>query len=325
MANDVFDTPDWRLLRYFSIVAQEGSMRRAADRLFMTQPPLSRHMQRLEEMLGVTLFTRHSKGLSLTAEGLAVLRIARPVLEAQDAAADRLRNLGRSDAAKTDKTLTIGLTTAFEQGVFLRFIQHVETHWSGATRFVRQSSPRLARDVRRGKLDAALVALPLDHAGIRLCPLPYAEPLLAVLPCCRHDAPAMARPEQERLSLQGLSDRPLFWFRRESNPAFFDHMRGVFAQVGFAPAHLEEPEEYDVLLARIAQGEGMGLLPRSFSAIGREGVEFCPLAEAGLLQLRLGLALPLRDGGNGAAADALGQDAAPPAERMLADAARCLG
>ena len=135
----------------------------------------------------------------------------------------------------------------------------------------------------------------------------------------------MARPEQDPLSLQRLGDWALFWFRRESNPAFFDHMRGVFAQVGFAPAHLEEPEEYDVLLARIAQGEGMGLLPRSFSAIGREGVEFCPLAEAELLQLRLGLALPLRDDGNGAAADALGHDAAPPAERMLADAARCLG
>ena len=53
MTNDLFDTPDWRLLRYFSIIAEEASMRRAAERLFMTQPPLSRHMKRLEEMLGV--------------------------------------------------------------------------------------------------------------------------------------------------------------------------------------------------------------------------------------------------------------------------------
>ena len=83
MANDLFDIPDWRLLRYFSVVAEEGSLRRAADRLYMTQPPLSRHMQRLEEMLGVTLFTRHSKGLSLTAEGLAVLGFAIAIMLVQ--------------------------------------------------------------------------------------------------------------------------------------------------------------------------------------------------------------------------------------------------
>ena len=78
MANDLFDIPDWRLLRYFSVVAEEGSLRRAADRLYMTQPPLSRHMRHLEEMLGLTLFERHSRGLTLTEAGLEVLRIARP-------------------------------------------------------------------------------------------------------------------------------------------------------------------------------------------------------------------------------------------------------
>ena len=98
MTNDLFENPDWRLLRYFSIIAEEGSMRRAAERLFMTQPPLSRHMKRLEETLGVALFTRHSKGLTLTSQGQAVLCIARPVLDEQDAASKKLRSLGQSSA-----------------------------------------------------------------------------------------------------------------------------------------------------------------------------------------------------------------------------------
>ena len=293
MTNDLFEKPDWRLLRYFSIIAEEASMRRAAERLFMTQPPLSRHMKRLEEMLGVTLFTRHSKGLTLTSQGQAVLRIVRPVLQAQDAAGKSLLALGQR-TAKAGAAIAIGLSTAFEQGVFAGFVQHMQAQWHGPVQFVRHSSPQLARAVRQGRLDAALVALPLDAPGLRVSPLPYAEPLLAALPESWAVAWAEANKKQnrQRMRLQDMNGRGLFWFRREANPAFFDHMRGLFAHVGFAPEYIEEPEEYDVLLARIAQAEGMGLLPRSFSAIGRQGVVFQPLEEASLLQMRLGLILP---------------------------------
>ena len=293
MTNDLFHTPDWRLLRYFSIIAEEASMRRAAERLFMTQPPLSRHMKHLEEMLGVTLFTRHSKGLTLTSQGQAVLRIVRPVLQAQDAAGKSLLALGQR-AAKAGAPLAIGLSTAFEQGVFAGFVQHLQAQWHGPVQFVRHSSPQLARAVRQGRLDAALVALPLDAPGLRVSPLPYAEPLLAALPESWAAAWAETNKKQnrQRIRLQDMNGRNLFWFRREANPAFFDHMRGLFAHVGFAPEYIEEPEEYDVLLARIAQAEGMGLLPRSFSAIGRQGVFFQPLEEDSLLQMRLGLILP---------------------------------
>ena len=293
MTNDLFDTPDWRLLRYFSIIAEEASMRRAAERLFMTQPPLSRHMKRLEEMLGVTLFTRHSKGLTLTSQGQAVLRIVRPVLQAQDAAGKSLLALGQR-TAKAGAAIAIGLSTAFEQGVFAGFVQHMQAQWHGPVQFVRHSSPQLARAVRQGRLDAALVALPLDAPGLRVSPLPYAEPLLAAVPESWAAAWAEANKKQnrQRMRLQDMNGRGLFWFRREANPAFFDHMRGLFAHVGFTPEYIEEPEEYDVLLARIAQAEGMGLLPRSFSAIGRQGVVFQPLEEDSLMQMCLGLILP---------------------------------
>lgn len=288
MANDLFDIPDWRLLRYFSVVAEECSLRRAADRLYMTQPPLSRHMRHLEEMLGITLFERHSRGLTLTESGVEVLRIARPVLEAQDAAGHRLRKLGHGGNG-SEAPLSIGLTTAFEQGIFSGFMKKLDILRGNPVRYVRQPSPQLARGISRGRLNAALVALPLEVPGVRVSPLPYAEPLLAALPHAW--LAALQHDSQEPIRLQSLNGRPLFWFRRENNPVYFDHMRGIFAHMRFAPVYLEEPDEYDVLLARIAQGDGMGLLPRSFSAIGRRDVVFCPLAEGELLELRLGLAL----------------------------------
>lgn len=107
----------------------------------------------------------------------------------------------------------------------------------------------------------------------------------------RHYLP---RPEAARpgLTLSALNHRPLFWFKRERNPGFFDYTRRIFDRAGYAPTYVEEPAEHDVLLARIARGEGMILLPASFSAIQRQGVAFCPVAEGDAMPLSLGVIYP---------------------------------
>lgn len=285
----LFDVSDVCLLRYFAVAAEENNLHRAAQRLYMSQPPLSRHIKHLEERLGVTLFIRHTRGLSLTEDGARVLEITRPLLELQEKTFRCLEKLAKPG----EKAVAVGFTTAFEQGVFAGVEMRLRERCGGRLRVVRKASPGLARDVRRGRLDAALVALPLDipdAAGLTVLPMPYAEPLLAVLP--------ESWPEAGNKSLlfRNLNGRPLFWFRRESNPAFFDYARGAFALAGFAPALLEEPAEHDVLLARIAAGEGMGLLPASFAAIRREGVVFAPVSgESGDGLIRLGLGLVIRE------------------------------
>ena len=117
-----------------------------------------------------------------------------------------------------------------------------------------------------------------------LHPLSYQEPLIAALPA---SWPEAARAE---LTLSALNHRPLFWFKRERNPDFFDYTRRIFDRAGYVPTYVEEPAEHDVLLARIARGEGLILLPASFSAIQRQGVVFCPLQDASQqLPLRLGM------------------------------------
>ncbi|HCD1256787.1 TPA: LysR family transcriptional regulator [Citrobacter amalonaticus] len=270
---------DIRLLRYFAVVAEENNMSRAALRLFMSQPPLSRHIRQLEERLGVTLFVRHTKGLTLTNEGLRVLEIVRPLLEQQDKTYAALSQLALNGA----QSLRLGLTTAFEQGVFAALETQLNTRIE-TLRLVRQSSPDLVRLVRRGKLDAAVVALPLETAGLAVTPLDWHEPLIAALPAIWPEAGGAS------LSLGELNHRPLFWFSRERNPAFFDATRARFQRVGYAPTCLEEPLEHDVLLARIAHGDGLSLLPASFAVIQREGVYFCPLSD-GELSVQAGLVM----------------------------------
>lgn len=271
---------DIRLLRYFAVVAQENNMSRAAQRLFMSQPPLSRHIRQLEERLGVTLFVRHTKGLTLTDEGQRVLDIIGPLLALQDKTYVALSQLGQTGT----HSLRFGLTTAFEQGVFNSLEMELEAR-IGALNIARHGSPELVRQVRRGKLDAALVALPLETQGLTVIPLDRQEPLIAALPAHWPEAKA------DSLTLNLLNTRPLFWFKRERNPAFFDYTRDIFRRAGYSPNCIEEPLEHDVLLARIARGEGVSLFPASFAAIQRQGVVFRPLnnsplrVQSGLIML----------------------------------------
>lgn len=280
-------TLDIRLLRYFAVVAEENNISRAAERLFISQPPLSRHIRHLETLLGVTLFLRHTKGLILTDEGRRVLDIIRPLLALQEHTLAALSQL----SAPAQQLLRLGLTTAFEQGVFAA-AESALGEQTGALHITRQSSPALARLVRKGKLDAALVALPLNTEGLHLHPLSYQEPLIAALPASWPEAATAD------LALSALNHRPLFWFRRERKPDFFDYTRRIFDRAGYSPAYVEEPAEHDVLLARIARGEGMILLPASFSAIQRQGVVFCSLRDASQqLPLRLGVVtMPANEG-----------------------------
>lgn len=279
MTNSRLQNLDIRLLRYFAVVAEENNISRAAQRLFISQPPLSRHIRHLETQLGATLFLRHTKGLILTDEGRRVLDIIRPLLALQESTLAALSQL----SAPAQQPLRLGLTTAFEHGVFAA-AESALGEQNRPLHITRHSSPALAQLVRKGKLDAALIALPLNTEGLHLHPLAYYEPLVAALPA------SWAEASQVPLTLSALNHRPLFWFKRERNPDFFDYTRRIFDRAGYAPTYVEEPAEHDVLLARIARGEGMILLPASFSVIQRQGVVFCPLQDARQqLPLRLGM------------------------------------
>ena len=275
---------EFRHLHCFAVVAQESSLRRAAERLFMAQPPLSRLIQQLEERLGVALFLRHSKGLTLTDEGAKVLRIIQPLLQIRETTFARLRQELRPDG----KVLRLGFTTAFEQGVFAALENRLHLHYAKALRVERASSLKLVQDIRKGRLDAALVALPLEAPGVLVRELAYREPLIAALPALWPEARGAGR--ERPVSLRVFNGKNVFWFKREKNPAFFDRTKSCFARIGFLPHYVEEPPEHDVLLARIASGEGLGLFAASFASISREGVVFATVDQEDALFLQLGLA-----------------------------------
>lgn len=262
-------------LEAFSIVANSQSLRQAAERLHISQPPLSRKISNLETRLGVKLFIRHHYGLELTPEGRKALEIIQPFLESRESMQAKLDML-----AKT-RLHAIGLSTAFEQSVYEPVIKFAKSIFREQIELIRAPSPHLANEVAKGNIMAALVALPLQKSGLTILDLRYRESLLAVMP---QQWENMA----DSINLAELNDRPFFWFSARRNPYWHAHMKEVFNKAGFKAKILEEPMEHDVLLGRIANGEAFALMPKSFSAIQRKGIKYVKVRD--LPPLAMGIA-----------------------------------
>lgn len=271
---------DSRSLALFLAVANALSFRQAAEALHLSQPPLSRAIRELEGRLGATLFDRHPRGVHLTEAGRRLMPYARGV-------ADLLRQAEAAfQGAAVPSTLRLGLTSAAEPAWFRGLADRVQALQPGVrVEVASDTSPRLVRQLRAGRLDAAFVALPTDVRGLDVLEL---DRLLMVV------AMPSAHPLARRrlLRLADLAQEAVFWFERARQPAFYDHCEQVFARHRFAPRRLREPADHHVLLAEVAAGRGVALLAGSFAGLRRAGVAYRRLAEGDALALGIGLAMP---------------------------------
>lgn len=266
---------DFDGLLAFDAVARERNMRKAAQTLNITQPPLSRKIQRLEAQLGVVLFERHSDGVELTNAGIKLLDIIRPFLQHADNIAESISNL-----CETNNNYSIGLSTAFDQSIYSYYIDLWKTTIGGQNTLVRKESPKLVKDVITGKLTCAFVALPIEASDIIIFELGYSERMWAFMPESWNES------SYPTICLKQLNGNPMFWFQRKRNTSYFDYMRSIFNANDFLPIFIEEPQEFDVLLSRISSGEGFVLLPESFTKVNREGIK--PIKLENYVNLSLG-------------------------------------
>lgn len=272
--------------RYFVAVAETLNFRLAAQRLFITQPPLTRQIQALEAALGRCLFERNRQGVRLTDAGQAVLVQARSLLQAAQAL-QNLETLPRpaseAGVAPSPPRLRLGLTSVVDAGGLADLQAALQERWPGCeVHLLRDRSTSLVRRVYRGELEAALIGLPARTEGLNLMPL-WTDPLMVCLPA----AHPLARQRKVRLNV--LQDSPLFWFKRSLNPSFYDHCEQVFNRLGYQPLRLPEPAEHHVLLAQVAAGQGVALVPQSMRALRRQGVVYRSLREAACLSVEIGL------------------------------------
>jgi DNA-binding transcriptional LysR family regulator len=239
-----------RHLHYFVVVAEELHFRRAADRLHIAQPSVSQQIRRLEQELGVKLFERNRRGVTLTAAGSAMLDEARAALAQAARAADRARAAGAGETGRLRLNLTRSLTGGLAGEIVDAYrarYPEVELELD-----VGQTSIH-AEQLRRGTIDIAFVRPPLNDPELEEVELAR-EPLVCVLPSGH---PLAKRKLVQREELAG---EPLVWWPRHHGPGpWEDMLTGVYGKDGWPKSYRKEPEEERIVSA-VAGGAGVSFI-----------------------------------------------------------------
>lgn len=257
-------------LRCFVMVAEELHFGRAAKRLFMTQPPLSRQIQMLERSLGVTLFERSNRNVQLTVAGQHFLRDARHVLAYTEQAGTAARRMARGEAGH----LLMGFTAVSGYHLIPGLLEHAarllpdvdfELHEmvSGA-----QSEALVA-----GMLDVGFVRRAAPHLGFD-SQLICSEPLLVVM--------SNGHPLAQRamIAVADLDQQPFVMYAPDQGQYFYDCIVGLFAMAGVSPRYLHYLGQTHSILGLVRAGLGLAIVPAAACDLYMGHLQFRPLEGA---------------------------------------------
>lgn len=265
-----------RHLRYFVTVADELHFGRAAARLGIAQPPLSRQIQQLEAELGFPLFDRSRRRVELSSAGEVMLAHARKVLESVETA---VREARRTHAGERGR-VAVGYPSSLAYTGLVGLLRAFRAEYPDVELTVRELSlAGQIEAIKSGQLDAGFVRGPLEDKAL-LAECVRREPLVAVLPA---DHPLAGVPA---LRLEALAAEPFVFFSRARAPAFFDLLVTQCQKAGFTPHIRQEAPQVDVL-SLVAAGFGISIMPASVREIRRADVVFRSLADAPTTELLL--------------------------------------
>lgn len=256
------------LLRYFAVLAEELHFGRAAERLAITQPPLSSGIKALEEELGVRLFERSSKHVELTPAGHAYLAEVRIVL-------DRVARAGetaRAVAAGLQGRLDIGFTGSMVYRDMPRIVRAFGARAPGIEVQLREmSSSEQIEAILHRQLHAGFVNT--STVPPHLACLPLAADHFV---CCLPEDHALARERSVRLT--ALAQETFVMFARDVAPANHDNVIALFHRAGIHPHTRHAARQWLTVVSLVALGMGVALVPASLAQAGVQGVRFVPIA-----------------------------------------------
>ncbi|MGW4159390.1 LysR family transcriptional regulator [Streptomyces sp. NPDC004788] len=259
---------DTRLLRYAVAVAREGSLTRAAERLHVSQPALTKQIRRLETDLGVRLFTRSREGMTPTEAGRALVEGASPLLDAWE----RLLAETRRTATRTERILRVGFVASAANeatpAIIAAFARALPG-WRVEMRQAAWSNP--SAGLADGDVDAAFVRLPFPGQEDLRTHVLFSEPRCVAL------AAGHRLADRRELDFRELWDEPFVAAPAETG-SWRDHWLATDEREGH-PARVGAVTEHpDDWLSAIANGYGIALAPASAARFyARPGVVYRPV------------------------------------------------
>ncbi|WP_424887280.1 LysR substrate-binding domain-containing protein [Streptomyces sp. XH2] len=257
-----------RLLEQFLVLAEEKHFGRAAERLSMSQPPLSQAMQRLERGLGATLLDRRPGGLRLTPAGAAFAVEARRLLDAQSAVVERVRRVAQG----LEGDVRVGYVSILSHRHLPRLLRAAAEELPGLRIHLHQDSTATLVEMLR--------AATLDLAFIR-DPLPVSDELAAHDFAVEHVVAAL--PHEHRLAgagsigLEDLRDDDFVLLSGTALPGLALQARLACREAGFTPRCRADADDLTGLLGYVAAGLCVSLMPEDLRDFPVPGIAFVPL------------------------------------------------
>jgi DNA-binding transcriptional LysR family regulator len=255
-----------RRLRYFVAVAEELSFNRAAQRLHISQPPLSNQIKQLEGELGVRLFERSSRGVRMTEAGELLLEEARRIFVQVDQTVRTVQHVGHGEVGH----LTLGFVPSASNEVLPPLLRAFGERFPGVELFLREMRPdRVVQQLHDKLVDVGFLYLPLEDASLGI-ECVSREPLVLAL---AETHPLASEP---RVGLQAVAGEPFVL------PARYQRMPGLYGQVneacrqaGFVPKAVQKDVWLmQTIVGLVAGGIRVALVPASLRNLHRRGVVY---------------------------------------------------
>ncbi|ARB93048.1 LysR family transcriptional regulator [Legionella longbeachae] len=244
---------EFKLLRIFIEVVQQGNFSKAAEVLFATQSTVSKAIKQLEDELGVTLIERFKRHNVPTAAGEIVYRRGIKLLADRD---DLLKELDEIRGLKQGK-LRLGISPVGSSTLFAPLFARYRQRYPGIeVELIEHGSDKLAECLRAGTIDFAGTLLPISEEFD--CQPVRSEPIVALL---ARNHPFATR---DSISLKELQDTPFILFG--SGFALHRLILDACSRVGFQPKVVAQSSQIDFMLELVSSGLGVAFLPRMISA-----------------------------------------------------------
>jgi DNA-binding transcriptional LysR family regulator len=281
-----------RQLRYFLAVAQELHFGRAAERAHIAQSPLSRQIKQLEDGLGVTLFRRTKHRVELTDAGCALIPEAQAILAATEQAR---RSVLRAEEGMFGR-LTVGYTNSAIYTALPKIIVEYRRQYPRVELILRDNilTPNQIEDLQDKRMDLGFLRPPVRGADISLLTIAR-ERLIVALP----DEHPLA--SHGRIEVNDLATESFICFSRTLDSALQTLIVRICQDAGFQPRIIQEVGDIPTMIALVASGMGISLVPSSARGIRMKGVVFRNIAGGGppleiALAWNRSVESPIRDG-----------------------------
>jgi DNA-binding transcriptional LysR family regulator len=257
----------FRHLRYFSTVATELHFGRAAEKLHIAQPPLSKQIQDLEKELGFELFVRSKRAVTLTPAGQAFLIEVNQVFQQLDRAIDIGKKTSRGELGQ----ISIGFVGSATYNILPIMLQQFRDRYP----HVRIELHELTTDrqliwLREGRIDLGLIRPPIVEKDL-VSQVIFQESLVIALPI-GHPLATL-----ETIDIKLLAAEPFILFPRQLALGLYDPIIALCQAAGFSPQVVQECIQMQTIVSLVSANMGVSILPESIREAQRQGVVYKPI------------------------------------------------